>query len=250
MSLVAHIVKTTLCMIMVCTMMFAGSGCAQQVNGMFRPKMVRLYDKTISSVVRIHIVYNGKLYGGTGVFVSPGVIVTAGHLVGAYSPHVVLAPNMITVMTHTGRRLEVVECFDENPQFADLGILRVKMPKDFQPYYPKMDFTTAVGDEIFVIGAPAGIYPIMTYGHIAGPLHSGMPPESFNMQIDCSVNGGNSGGPVFDMGGDLIGIVVANPFNTIGLSWCERAVTVKKTLHNWRNGLTLPKVERGHVCRR
>ena len=232
--------------------MVLGSGATDGIKTLCTPKIVRLYDKTISSVVFIEVDTGSDQWGGkwcgSGVFIRPGLIITAGHVLGAHDPLLSsLDPNMLTVTTSDGRLLEVVEVFDENYMTADLGLLRVVMPEGYTPYYPKLDITTSVGEEIMVLGAPGGMYPMMTHGYIAGEPVDGMEPNSLNMQIDCAVNGGNSGGPMFDMDGDLIGIVVAKPGRVIGLAWCEQAEQVQVMLNNWKLGLTLPKAEREYL---
>ncbi len=68
-----------------------------------------------------------------------------------------------------------------------------------------------VGDEVFVIGAPYGISHSLTVGHISGRR---VEPETFAglptiemLQTDAAINQGNSGGPMFNKSGDVVGIV-------------------------------------------
>ena len=70
-----------------------------------------------------------------------------------------------------------------------------------------------VGDEVFVVGAPMGISPTMSYGHISGirkphrvfgDLSTG---EEELLQTDASINGGDSGAPMFNLSGEAVGIV-------------------------------------------
>lgn len=68
-----------------------------------------------------------------------------------------------------------------------------------------------VGDQIFVIGAPYGVSHMLTVGHISarhtqrGTIGEMFRPEFF--LTDAAVNQGNSGSPVFNMKGEVIGIV-------------------------------------------
>lgn len=70
---------------------------------------------------------------------------------------------------------------------------------------------TEVGDQVFIVGAPLGITHTLTVGHVsARRLHKTtyaglLSTELF--QTDAAINRGNSGGPMFDMNGDVIGIV-------------------------------------------
>jgi S1-C subfamily serine protease len=68
-----------------------------------------------------------------------------------------------------------------------------------------------VGDQIFIVGAPLGISYTLTVGHISARrvtdnLFGGLlSAEMF--QTDAAINVGNSGGPMFSMSGEVIGIV-------------------------------------------
>jgi S1-C subfamily serine protease len=75
-----------------------------------------------------------------------------------------------------------------------------------------------VGDEAFVVGNPFGLYSSMSAGVISGFDRSFQPSESKNelhglIQFDAAVNPGNSGGPLLNRHGQVIGIVtgIVNP---------------------------------------
>jgi S1-C subfamily serine protease len=75
-----------------------------------------------------------------------------------------------------------------------------------------------VGDEAFVVGNPLGLYASMSTGVISGfdrsftPLNGTQPLEGL-IQIDAAVNPGNSGGPLLNRAGQVVGIVtgLVNP---------------------------------------
>ena len=75
-----------------------------------------------------------------------------------------------------------------------------------------------VGDEAFAVGNPFGLYSSMSAGVISGfnrsfkPAHSRQELQGL-IQIDAAVNPGNSGGPLLNRGGHVIGIVtwIVNP---------------------------------------
>jgi S1-C subfamily serine protease len=71
-----------------------------------------------------------------------------------------------------------------------------------------------VGDEAYVVGNPFGLYSSMTVGVISGFERSIKHPDSdlqleHLIQIDAAVNPGNSGGPLVNRAGHVIGIVTA-----------------------------------------
>jgi S1-C subfamily serine protease len=75
-----------------------------------------------------------------------------------------------------------------------------------------------VGDEAFAVGNPFGLYGSMSAGIISGFERTFQPPDSDQkleglIQIDAAVNPGNSGGPLLNRYGQVVGIIVgiANP---------------------------------------
>jgi S1-C subfamily serine protease len=75
-----------------------------------------------------------------------------------------------------------------------------------------------IGDEAFVVGNPLGLYSSMSVGVISGFNRSFQPRNHDQkleglIQIDAAVNPGNSGGPLLNRGGQVIGIVtgLVNP---------------------------------------
>jgi serine protease Do len=69
----------------------------------------------------------------------------------------------------------------------------------------------AVGDQVFVIGAPFGVAHSLTVGHISArrtpeQLFGGFEQVEI-LQTDAAINQGNSGGPMFNMRGEVIGVV-------------------------------------------
>ncbi len=67
-----------------------------------------------------------------------------------------------------------------------------------------------VGDEIFIVGAPYGIGNTLTAGHVSGRRlnmqNENSVPVEF-LQTDAAINSGNSGSPMFNLNGEVVGIV-------------------------------------------
>jgi len=149
----------------------------------------------------------GAVSSGTGVIVSSdGLVVTAAHVVDGSS--------RIEVVTSTGKRpATVVETDPKN----DLAILRVGgAGYQAAPLIPSRDIK--LGQSVFTIGFPntdiQGASPKFTKGEISSI--SGIRDEPTQWQISVPVQNGNSGSPLFDESGNVVGIVVSklNAFET------------------------------------
>jgi S1-C subfamily serine protease len=103
-------------------------------------------------------------------------------------------------------KAEVVKVDEDN----DLALLKVS-GADFTPLAISHKASADLGDEVFTIGFPnidlQGIEPKFTDGKISGL--SGMRDDPSEYQISVPVQPGNSGGPLCDANGEVVGIVVA-----------------------------------------
>jgi len=121
---------------------------------------------------------------------------------------------------------------------SDLALLQLKqMPKGIAPATLGDSDKVEVGDEIFVIGAPYGISQTLSVGHLSGRHRLNMSNVSTTsvefLQTDAAVNTGNSGGPMFDMQGNVIGIVssiMSHTGGSEGLAFATASNTAKRLL--------------------
>lgn len=95
---------------------------------------------------------------------------------------------------------------------ADVALLQLdNVPPDLSPAMLGDSDAAEVGDQILIIGAPYGIRHTMTVGYISGRRQSQSPCPSMTpfefLQTDAAINQGNSGGPMLNMQGRVIGIV-------------------------------------------
>jgi len=138
---------------------------------------------------------------GSGFIIDPsGIIVTNNHVIeGADEVTVTLSDNTTLKATVVGR--------DER---VDIAVLQVKSDKPL-PAVPFGDSAASrVGDWVLAIGNPFGLGGTVTAGIISAlqrDIRSG-PYDDF-IQTDASINQGNSGGPLFNMNGEVIGINTA-----------------------------------------
>lgn len=139
---------------------------------------------------------------GSGVLISAdGRVLTAAH--------VVQAADRVAV-EFTDGVLIPARVVSTEPR-ADVALLQLeRVPLGAEPAKLGDSQQLLVGDQIVVIGAPYGLSRSMTVGHVSGRLSpgrtiSGVPLEL--IQTDASINAGNSGGPMFNLSGEVVGIV-------------------------------------------
>jgi serine protease Do len=140
---------------------------------------------------------------GSGFFISAdGYVVTNNHVITADGQGKV---EQITVTTSDGTDYEATLVGSD--QASDLAVLKIKGTKPF-PFVHFGDSRHArVGDWVIAIGQPFGLNGTVTAGIISAVLrNAGGGAYDRYIQTDASINRGNSGGPLFDMDGDVIGI--------------------------------------------
>lgn len=142
---------------------------------------------------------------GSGFIVSAdGYIVTNNHVVAPGNPQSTVESITVTLPDRTEYEAELVG----RDVGSDLAVLKVKPSKSL-PFVKFGNSDKArVGDWILAIGNPFGLGGTVTSGIISAVARStgsGSYADSF-LQTDASINSGNSGGPMFDMNGDVIGI--------------------------------------------
>jgi S1-C subfamily serine protease len=166
---------------------------------------------------------------GTGVVINKkGWILTAAH--------VVHTTDSVHVEFKDGQK-KIGKVIASEPM-ADLALLEVKeLPANIRPVKLGDSDQVKVGNEIMVIGSPYGFKHTLTTGHISArhasedldtPFFEG---EFF--QTDAAINSGNSGGPVFNLDGELIAIVShiqSRSGGYEGLGFAVTSKTVQKVL--------------------
>jgi serine protease Do len=170
---------------------------------------------------------------GSGFIISAdGYVVTNNHVVapGARGATV----DTITVIMPD--RTEYVAKLVGTDAASDLAVLKIE-PKKPLPFVKFGDSTKArVGDWVVAIGNPFGLGSTVTAGIISA-LHrnTGGGSDRF-IQTDASINQGNSGGPMFDMSGNVIGInsqILSPTGGNVGIGFAipsEQAVPIIDTL--------------------
>ena len=93
---------------------------------------------------------------------------------------------------------------------SDLAVLQIQSERKFQPVKLGDSDKARIGDWVIAIGNPFGLGGTVTSGIISARNRNiGMSRYEDFIQTDASINQGNSGGPLFNMDGDVIGINTA-----------------------------------------
>ncbi|ARP93988.1 S1C family serine protease [Bordetella genomosp. 13] len=143
---------------------------------------------------------------GTGVVVTDEGMILTNH-------HVVAGASRLVVTFSDGMESEamLVSVMPEK----DLAVLRAKtIPDDLPAATLGSSRGLAPGDEVVAIGFPFGIGPSVSAGVVSGLNREFASPENKQnlsglIQFDAAANPGNSGGPLIDMNGEVVGIVTA-----------------------------------------
>ena len=166
----------------------------------------QVYQQNLASVVLIQNVVQNGFYssGGTG---SGFVISADGYVVTNY--HVVEGGGQLSVVLHDGTEHDAKLIGYDNAN--DVALLKVEA-EGLQAVAVGDSDALIVGDQVAAIGNPLGeLTSTMTVGYVSAKERdvntSGF---AINMiQTDAAINSGNSGGPLFDMYGRVVGITSA-----------------------------------------
>ncbi len=140
---------------------------------------------------------------GSGVVITPeGKVITAAHLVQSADEIIVQFVNGASVKA---------KILSSDPA-ADIAMLQLEKVPDGVKAAKLGDSDDAeIGDQVFIVGAPLGLGHTLSVGHIGArhrpnTMYGAMARAEF-FQTDAAINEGNSGGPMFNMNGEVIGIV-------------------------------------------
>ncbi len=163
---------------------------------------------------------------GSGFVIdSSGVVVT--------NNHVIEGGNVIYVILADGTELKVDKVLGRDSK-SDITVLKVtpKTPAQLRPVSFGDSSRTRVGDWVLAIGNPFGLDGTVTAGILSGrgrDINAG-PYDDF-LQTDAAINRGNSGGPLFNADGEVIGIntaIFSPSGGSIGLGFAIPSNTARR----------------------
>ena len=172
---------------------------------------------------------------GSGFFISgDGYLVT--------NNHVVKGGQTFTVVLDDGSELDAkLVGTDER---TDLAVLKVETDRELTYVSFADDARVRVGDWVVAVGNPFGLGGTVTAGIVSARGRDiGAGPYDDFIQIDAAVNRGNSGGPAFNLSGEVVGIntaIFSPSGGNVGIAFAIPASTAKEVVTNLiENGAVL-----------
>ena len=168
---------------------------------------------------------HGEMMGqGSGFFISSdGYAVT--------NNHVVEGADKVEVTTDAGKTY-TAKVIGTDPR-TDVALIKVEAGSDF-PFVKLSEGKARTGDWVLAVGNPFGLGGTVTAGIIsANGRDIGSGPYDDFIQIDAPVNKGNSGGPAFNMQGEVVGVntaIYSPSGGSVGIAFAIPASTVRNVI--------------------
>lgn len=183
---------------------------------------------------------------GSGFIISAdGVIVTNNHVINPPDTRAKLESITVTLPDGSEYEADVVGA----DAASDLAVLKIRANKTF-PFVKFGDSSRArVGDWVVAIGNPFGLGGTVTAGIISAVYRNTGQGGAYDryLQTDASINRGNSGGPLFDMRGNVIGInnaIFSPSGGSVGIGFAIPAEIAAPIVEKLRSG---QEIQRGYL---
>ncbi len=168
--------------------------------------------------------HGGMMGQGSGFFVSSdGYAVT--------NNHVVEGADKVEVTTDAGKTY-TAKVIGTDPR-TDVALIKVEGSSEF-PFAKLSESKARIGDWVLAVGNPFGLGGTVTAGIVsASGRDIGNGPYDDFIQIDAPVNKGNSGGPAFNMQGEVVGVntaIYSPSGGSVGIAFSIPASTVKSVI--------------------
>jgi serine protease Do len=171
---------------------------------------------------------------GSGFIIDPsGYVVTNNHVVDEGNEIEVVVSETKTYKAKLVGRDEA----------TDIALLKIQSDEKFPAVSFADDRKVRVGDWVLAVGNPFGLGGTVTAGIVSArgrDINSG--PFTEYLQIDAAINRGNSGGPTFDMRGQVIGMntaIFSPTGGSVGIGFAIPATTIKDVVESLRSSGTV-----------
>lgn len=164
---------------------------------------------------------------GSGFFISEdGYLVTNNHVVDGGSE--------FTIVTDSGDEMDA-KLIGADPR-TDLAVLKVDSSNKFTYVDFADDGKVRVGDWVVAVGNPFGLGGTVTAGIVSARGRDiGAGPYDDFIQIDAAVNRGNSGGPAFNLNGEVVGVntaIFSPSGGNVGIAFAIPASTAREVVQD------------------
>ncbi|KQN30286.1 hypothetical protein ASF00_05800 [Sphingomonas sp. Leaf34] len=173
---------------------------------------------------------------GSGFIVdASGIVIT--------NNHVVNGADRVTVQMSDGREFSG-RVLGRDPKI-DVAVVKIDGQGKFTPIKWGDSDHIRVGDSVFAVGSPFGLGNTVTSGIVsARGREIGAGPYDDFLQVDAAINSGNSGGPLFDSAGRVVGVntaIFSPTGGNVGIGFAIPAAMARK--------VALQIAQTGHVSR-
>ena len=216
-------IRTVYRLTIIISLLFATSLFAEELPDIFarvNPAVVDIQAISVETVAIPGQALNTIAVGndGSGVLIDDeGTILTASH--------VIQTAEKVTVTFFGGEQVPATVVASAN--WGDIALIKLDQKIDLPPPAILADSDLVrIGDKVFVIGAPFGFSHSLSVGHISSRFKTEAMIGTGTIEVfqtDAAMNPGNSGGPLFNMDGEIIGIAshirtTAGGFNGIAFA--------------------------------
>ena len=172
--------------------------------------------------------HGGRASGSGFIISADGYVVT--------NNHVVKNATQVLVTLANGEEYQA-KVVGKDPK-TDLAVLKLKASKTF-PFVKLAAKDPRVGDWVVAVGNPFGLGGTVTTGIVsANGRNIGSGPYDNFLQIDASINKGNSGGPAFNLNGEVIGVntaIYSPSGGSVGIGFAIPASTTRQIVDDLIN---------------
>lgn len=199
-----------------------------------------LYKNNKDSIVLVRVFDQKEVHTGTGfIYNDEGYILTAGHIFEGISPHAQIIVKTIVDQSEHPAELVYHE-YIEKLTIHDIALLKIDV-STYKPVTIGSSDKIEIGEQVATIGNPHGLEQTLSSGIISNiripkDIHKSGETEIKYLdgkiiQTTVPISNGNSGGPLFNSQGEVIGIIQSFDTRASWISWIIPISDVVKIIH-------------------